>query len=83
VRVRNGAGSCLGAPVETGQALLRVRAFCQGDHNRDGVITVPDIFAFLADWFGGARKADMDCSGANEVPDIFTFLAAWFAGCPL
>ncbi len=83
VRVRNGAGSCLGAPVETGQALLRVRAFCQGDHNRDGVITVPDIFAFLADWFGGGRKADMDCSGANEVPDIFTFLAAWFAGCPL
>ena len=83
VRVRSGQSYCLGTPTDIGQALIRVRAFCPGDTDRNGVTNVPDIFTFLSFWFSGDRRADMDCSGANEVPDIFTFLSYWFAPCDL
>ena len=55
---------------------------CRGDHDQDGVINVPDIFAFLSSWFAGLASADADASGgAPSVPDIFAFLSAWFGGC--
>ncbi len=53
---------------------------CRADHNQDGTISVPDIFAFLADWFAPSLRADFDSSGTVSVPDIFAFLSAWFAG---
>lgn len=56
---------------------------CRADYNQDSTLGVPDIFAFLADWFAGAPEANFDGQGSQpEVPDIFAFLAAWFAGCP-
>ena len=64
---------------------------CPADFNQDGVITVSDIFAFLAAWFGNCQQtgpapcqfgsADFNTDGSINVPDIFGFLAAWFAGC--
>jgi uncharacterized repeat protein (TIGR01451 family) len=83
VRTRDAAQVCSRMPSESGQALIRVRAFCPGDYNRDGVTAVPDIFAFLSDWFAGVPKADMNCSGTLDVPDIFEFLTAWFTPCSI
>ena len=67
--------------------LLRIDAataappVCVADWDNDGVLGVPDIFAFLADWFAQAPQADFDGNDLIEVPDQFAFLAAWFAGC--
>ncbi len=55
---------------------------CRADFNGDGVVNVPDIFAFLAAWFAQQHPdADFNQDGVINVPDIFAFLAAWFAGC--
>jgi hypothetical protein len=53
---------------------------CLADWNSDGIVNVPDIFAFLSDWFAG--NADVNGDGLTTVPDIFAFLSLWFAGCP-
>lgn len=52
---------------------------CYPDWNEDGVVDVPDIFAFLSDWFAG--QGDFNGDGFTLVDDIFGFLAAWFQGC--
>ena len=58
-------------------------AACSVDFTCDRVVTVGDIFAFLATWFTGAYPdADFDGNVVINVADIFAFLAAWFAGCP-
>jgi hypothetical protein len=44
-------------------------------------VNVPDIFAFLSDWFSD-EPAAQNFGGANGVGAIFAFLSAWFAGCP-
>ncbi len=54
---------------------------CAADYNGDGVRDVPDIFAFLTDWFAGVPRA-VNFGGTPGVPAIFAFLSAWFAGCP-
>ncbi|MBX3403389.1 MAG: hypothetical protein KF699_08270 [Phycisphaeraceae bacterium] len=55
---------------------------CPADWNDSGQTDVPDIFAFLADWFAGNPRADYDGVDGVGVSDIFAFLADWFAGCP-
>lgn len=54
---------------------------CRADHDGDSVVNVPDIFAYLSDWFASRLDADFDRDRVVEVSDIFAFLAAWFAGC--
>lgn len=54
---------------------------CLADFDSSGVVSVPDIFAFLTDWFEFEPDADIDGDGMITVPDIFTFLTLWFAGC--
>lgn len=54
---------------------------CPGDFDANGILEVPDIFAFLSAWFAADVRADLNGSGANDVPDIFEFLSRWFAGC--
>jgi cytochrome c peroxidase len=70
--------------------IARVRFFCPStgcdevciaDYDRDGAATVPDIFAFLSDYFAGRIRADVNGVNGLNVGDIFTFLTAWFAGC--
>lgn len=59
----------------------RVKLRCAADHDSDGVATVPDIFAFLADWFAGSTRADANRDATLNVGDIFSFLSIWFTGC--
>ena len=67
------------APFEPVAYLVQAR--CAADFDANGVAEVADIFAFLADWFAGASKANVNRDGALDVADIFSFLTAWFAGC--
>ncbi len=39
----------------TAEEILPLDLRCAGDHNRDGFITVQDIFDFLADWFAACH----------------------------
>jgi len=54
---------------------------CAADFDGNGLVQVPDIFAFLSAWFAQGPGADFDGNGQVQVPDIFAFLSAWFAGC--
>lgn len=53
--------------------------FATSDFNRDGVVTAPDIFNFLAAWFANDSRAGLcdGCSGC-QAADIFSFLTTWF-----
>lgn len=51
---------------------------CAADWDGDLVVAIPDIFAFLSDWFAEDPDA-RNFGGAPGVPAIFAFLAAWFA----
>jgi len=53
-------------------------AFCDADWCQDGIVGVPDIFCFLADWFANDPTA-RNYGGTNGVPAIFAFLSVWFA----
>lgn len=65
--------------IGTSSALLRV--FCRADFNMSGVVSVQDIFDFLAAYFANDIRADFNRSTEVSVQDIFDFLAAYFAGC--
>jgi hypothetical protein len=45
------------------------------DFNRDGQVSVQDIFDFLSTWSGG--DADYNGADGTTVQDIFDFLSAW------
>jgi len=55
---------------------------CRADFDGNGLVQVPDIFAFLSAWFALDPRADFNGIQGVNVPDIFAFLSAWFAGCP-
>ena len=55
---------------------------CRADFDGNGLVQVPDIFAFLSAWFALEVEADFDGVGGVAVPDIFSFLSAWFAAIP-
>jgi len=54
---------------------------CIADYDDGGTVAVPDIFAFLSDYFAGRIRADVNGVGGVSVPDIFQFLNRWFGGC--
>lgn len=51
------------------------------DYNRDGVLSVLDIFDFLNDWLLGVPRSDFNRNGTLQVQDIFDLLSHWFMGC--
>lgn len=53
---------------------------CIADINRRGGVTVDDLFDFLAAYFAGNPRADINGGGLG-VQDIFDYLAAYFSGC--
>lgn len=55
---------------------------CPADFNLNGVVTVQDLFDFLAAYFSSNPQADINGSASISVQDIFDYLAAYFAGCP-
>lgn len=59
---------------------------CLADFNGSGGagggdITVQDLFDYLAAYFAGDPRADINTSGSLSVQDIFDYLAAFFGGC--
>lgn len=54
---------------------------CDSDFNRNGSITVQDVFEFLSAWFASDIRADISLDGTVSVQDVFDFLSQWFAGC--
>ncbi len=66
---------------EDHEMMRQFKLVCPGDFNRDGVTSVPDIFAFLSAWFAGDPEADYTYNGVVFPSDIFAFLSGWFRGC--
>ncbi len=65
-------------------AVADVRPAYTADWNRDGAVTVQDIFDYLVSYFSAdpdaeAGGGDFNDSGATSVQDIFDFLTAYFA----
>lgn len=55
---------------------------CFADYNHNGVVSVQDIFDFLAAFFGQEGCADINGTGSlPTVQDIFDYLSAFFTGC--
>lgn len=54
------------------------------DADRNGIVTIDDIFVFLNQWFAQDGRANFDRVGtAPTIDDIFQYLNAWFRGsCP-
>lgn len=57
------------------------RPVCSADFNGVDLVTVQDIFDYLAAWFAGSARADFNGSGNVSVQDLFDFLSEWFQGC--
>ncbi len=70
-------GSNLKSPVLVDALGVRHVVTHVADWNNDPVVNVPDIFAFLTDWFNG--NGDFDGQNGNQVADIFAFLSARFS----
>lgn len=81
---RSASGSyvlTVGGPCGTADSsAVQLTVYCLGDFNRNGIVEVQDIFAFLSAWFARQPEADLNGSG-TDVADIFQFLAAWFSPC--
>jgi hypothetical protein len=61
--------------------ILTVSPSCRSDVNLDGWTTVQDIFEYLAFYFTGDTRADLDGTSGVSLQDLFTFLHAYFTGC--
>jgi hypothetical protein len=55
---------------------------CFADFNKQGGVTIDDIFIYLNAWFASSDFANVGAPGTPNIDDIFIFLNAWFAGCP-
>lgn len=73
--------ACAGDFRGVGSACTAVTC-CNVNFNHDDVVSVQDIFDYLAAWFAGLPSAEFDGQAGVQVTDIFAFLASWFAGCP-
>ncbi len=83
VRITNPVHALLG-PVGEWSAEIDAVAIVRpsghpADFDGNGVVGVPDIFAFLSAWFAADPRADIDGIPGVSVPDIFAFLSLWFA----
>jgi hypothetical protein len=54
---------------------------CPADLDNNGLLSLQDLFDFLAFWFASNPRADFNHTGTVTLQDIFDYLAAWFAGC--
>lgn len=55
--------------------MLRVVDSIDADWDGDGVVTLNDVFAFIADWQAG--DADVNSDGETNFDDVIDFLGAW------
>ncbi len=83
IRTRNGSAACTGAaPAESGQALIRVRAYCAADYNRDGVTDPDDLSDYISCFFDTppCAKADQNGDGFIDPDDLSDYIALFFGG---
>ncbi|HVU63443.1 MAG TPA: GC-type dockerin domain-anchored protein [Phycisphaerales bacterium] len=77
----SGAGSGSTSPDQAyNVAMVLMPRIPRGDFNRDQLVQVADIFAFLNTWFASSPGADWNGDGTVTVQDIFEFLNDWFTG---
>lgn len=53
------------------------KVLCPCDWNRNGTVTVQDVFDFLASYFSGS--GDFNGTGGTTVQDVFDYLACYFS----
>jgi hypothetical protein len=81
------AGNCTGINQSFAGAGLACTPFsfrapcCRADFNKNGAVTVQDIFDFLTAYFTTDPCGDTNDTGAVTVQDIFDYLTAYFGGC--
>jgi glucose/arabinose dehydrogenase len=54
---------------------------CRADYDGVNGVGLPDVFAFLTEWFAQSPRSDYNGVNGVEILDIFDFLTAWFVGC--
>ncbi len=57
---------------------------CHADYDKMGGIAVPDIFAYINDWFASSPYAAIGGDGTGggaTVQNLFDWINSWFAGC--
>lgn len=57
------------------------RSGCEADVTGDGQLTPADLLEFLARWFAGDPRTNLNGSGEIDVADLFVFMNMWFMGC--
>jgi hypothetical protein len=67
-------------PLASDPASASFQTLRPGDFDRNGRVTVSDIFSYLEAWFSHDPRADLDGGGLG-VSDVFAFIATWFSGC--
>jgi len=60
---------------------IRVAARCEGDLDRDGLVTPDDFLTFLNLYEQANAEADLDADGVVDFSDLLRFMAAYDAGC--
>jgi hypothetical protein len=48
------------------------------DFNRDGLVDVFDLFAFLNAWFNALPVADVAAPSGTDLADLYSFVHSWF-----
>ena len=72
-RVENLCGGDVSQP-----ATLQV---CAADFDCSGVVTLQDLFDFLAAYFAQDPRADVNGANGVTIQDVFDYLVAYFARC--
>jgi hypothetical protein len=71
---------CLGGPYDLAMYIDAVQlGRSPADINCSTLVTVQDLFDFLAAYFSGGPAGDFNGAGGTTVQDIFDFMAALFA----
>jgi hypothetical protein len=55
--------------------------FCRADFNANRRHDIDDVLAFVAAWFTGDPRCDVDSTPGVSIDDVFVFLNRWFAPC--
>ena len=60
----------------------RATPCCIADYDRSGVISLNDLFSFLAAYFSGQTQlADTNADGRLSIQDVFNFIEVYTTGC--
>jgi hypothetical protein len=55
---------------------------CRADFDRNGSVSIDDLFIYLNAWFTSDPRCDVDNAPGVSIDDLFVFINIWFGGCP-